>query len=581
MSKSKSSLNLQTGLLHGFGLLMFIPFLYYRGTDPLTNFANEWIAFLIGLILITVFLFSLKSLTLRIPVVSNLPISLGLIIAVQMIVMPDLVEANAQLAILYLLWSALLMIVAANLVDSVNRDKAIEIFCFYLVAGGIWNILFEFNHVAYSHGVIKILTILGSGSIGQANHLCNYLFLASSSLLCLYVRKVINWPVLALILLFFTAEISISGSRSSFLYLLAIGLLIWVWRAKLPAESYQRLYKSFLLLALLFLFWQTINTQLGLHTGANRAITYISDASTPNYRLWIWREAWEMFLQAPLLGVGFGEFDWAFFKHSMIHSHAVIDNRIENAHNLFLQTMAEMGIAGLLCVVVFGGLWVKQLLKTQQAQQNIETWWLFAILSILGIHSLLEYPLWYSYFLGIFALLLAITEKRQYVVKISRLTRTVACLIPVFASGLLVDTGRDFLTLEKYYEAARLGLKLPGDTKDLVPVCNAGLLKYFGLKYFAGISGMAGDYSLAERAEFNEKVIHFEPIPPLVYKQAAYLALQGKQPEALDVLQLATSSYPKELNSFIADIAALPIAEQHKLTFLGLAPSVKNVLEKK
>src|SRR5690606_32076970 len=77
----------------------------------------------------------------------------------------------------------------------------------------------------------------------------------------------------------------------------------------------------------------------------------------------------------------------------------------EHAHNIFIHLLAETGIAGAL--LLLAGVWA-WLRGFQWRNITPEGWWLLALLAIIGIHSLLEYPLWYAYFLGPVALLLGV-----------------------------------------------------------------------------------------------------------------------------------------------------------------------------
>jgi len=73
----------------------------------------------------------------------------------------------------------------------------------------------------------------------------------------------------------------------------------------------------------------------------------------------------------------------------------------DHAHNLVFHTMAEFGIAGV--AVLCAGL-ASLLLAMRRQEPTAHLWWLCAVLAIRGIHSMLEYPLWYAYFRGIAAL---------------------------------------------------------------------------------------------------------------------------------------------------------------------------------
>jgi len=68
---------------------------------------------------------------------------------------------------------------------------------------------------------------------------------------------------------------------------------------------------------------------------------------------------------------------------------------IQHAHNLVFQLAAETGVAGLLVLFVSLGVWLYGL---RHAKLDAAHWWGHAALGVLAIHSLLEYPLWYTYF---------------------------------------------------------------------------------------------------------------------------------------------------------------------------------------
>ena len=68
-------------------------------------------------------------------------------------------------------------------------------------------------------------------------------------------------------------------------------------------------------------------------------------------RMATWQAAWEMFLDHPLVGVGIGNFN------EMYQSYALPGWEYDpgHAHNIVLNTLAEMGVAGLAALTVFLG----------------------------------------------------------------------------------------------------------------------------------------------------------------------------------------------------------------------------------
>lgn len=552
----------QNSLLYGLGLLVFVPFAYYRGTDPVTTFFGEWLAFFVGLILCGIFFNKQKLIS--IPAIVLLPVSLALVIVLQIIVNENVVTAYSEVGLLYLLWTAFVMIIAAYVSDVFGFARLAVCLAWGFFSGGVWNVISEIYHVSFFEFLIETHPELyGLGTIGQPNQICVYLFFSCCSLLLLYAREIISLRIFIVSVLFLTAELGFSTSRSGLLYLFACGILIFFCQNQVHFLVFKRLRDGFLLFAIFYLIWQFLYPFLNFTTGAARWLVLSKDNSTLE-RIFFWKDAWDIFLHAPWLGVGFGEFDWAFFMHGQHHSHAVINNRIEHPHNLFLQLLAEMGIAGFLCFILPFGYWIKGILHRQR---NLDFWWHLSLLSVLGIYSLLEYPLWLSNFLGVFAILMGANDQRRYEIHLSKISHYLLCSIPIVGLFLLVNTGLNYLKLEGYYEAVRESRPLPGNSAELVPIANAGLLKPFGVKYFAFVFKLDGEHA-DERARLNEIALHFEPIPPLAYKQAAYLAYLGKNQEAIDMFRLAVSSYPNELTWFLAQVGTLSQADKDKLAFL-------------
>jgi len=63
------------------------------------------------------------------------------------------------------------------------------------------------------------------------------------------------------------------------------------------------------------------------------------------------------------------------------------------------------------------------LIQCSRAQRTVYHWWGYALLGVLAIHSLLEYPLWYAYFLGVAALTLGMLDTTTYRLELRRLGR--------------------------------------------------------------------------------------------------------------------------------------------------------------
>ena len=111
-------------------------------------------------------------------------------------------------------------------------------------------------------------------------------------------------------------------------------------------------------------------------------------------RLTLWSNVLHLIAQKPWLGWGWGELDYAHFI--TLYSGPRFCDILANAHNLPLHLAVELGVpfALLFCVV---GIWIvlraKPWRETDATRQMAWT-----VLTLIGLHSLLEYPLWYGPF---------------------------------------------------------------------------------------------------------------------------------------------------------------------------------------
>ena len=106
----------------------------------------------------------------------------------------------------------------------------------------------------------------------------------------------------------------------------------------------------------------------------------------------LWGNVLHLVAQKPLTGWGWGELDFA--HYSANYSQMRFCDMLDNAHNLPLHIAVELGvpIAVLACAAVLWWL-LRQRPWAELAPARQLAW---GVLDAIGIHSLLEYPLWYA-----------------------------------------------------------------------------------------------------------------------------------------------------------------------------------------
>ncbi len=111
-------------------------------------------------------------------------------------------------------------------------------------------------------------------------------------------------------------------------------------------------------------------------------------------RLTLWRNVLHLIAQKPWLGWGWGELDYAHFI--TLYPGARFCDILDNAHNLPLHLAVELGLP-LTLLLCGGGLWLAWRARPWREQDPARQM-AWAVVAVILLHSLLEYPLWYGPF---------------------------------------------------------------------------------------------------------------------------------------------------------------------------------------
>lgn len=126
----------------------------------------------------------------------------------------------------------------------------------------------------------------------------------------------------------------------------------------------------------------------------SRATTQAEGLGICESRLVLWRNVLELSLQRPWTGWGWGELDYAMATQALTGTRFC--GIVAHAHNLPLQLAAEWGWPLTLCLLAMAAAWLWRHRPGNAAPAHVLLGW--GLLLPLGIHSLLEFPLWYGPF---------------------------------------------------------------------------------------------------------------------------------------------------------------------------------------
>jgi len=134
---------------------------------------------------------------------------------------------------------------------------------------------------------------------------------------------------------------------------------------------------------------------IGLQPFAAGAVSRLQlDGQSCGSRTALWTNVLHLIELKPLHGWGWGNLDYAHFV--TVFEGVRFCNILDNAHNLPLHLAVELGIPVALLTCGLLGWLVLRARPWRETDDNRRMAW--AVLALIGLHSLLEYPLWYGPF---------------------------------------------------------------------------------------------------------------------------------------------------------------------------------------
>jgi hypothetical protein len=191
-----------------------------------------------------------------------------------------------------------------------------------------------------------------------------------------------------------------TSSRTAFMQLLLLLGLAWCWRPSAPTPGGMGRGLGLGLVGFMLLAYVLAAWLLPLATSVQGSV-FDRMRESPDgcaSRVALYRNVLHLITQKPLAGWGWGELDYAHFM--TLYTTPLAGLRfcaiLDNAHNLPLHWAVEWGLP--LALAACGCLlWLLLHMKPwrEVVPQRQLAW---AVLAMIGLHSLLEYPLWYGPF---------------------------------------------------------------------------------------------------------------------------------------------------------------------------------------
>jgi O-antigen ligase len=391
---------------------------------------------------------------------------------------------HSEMACEFLLWA----VTIAALVNSLEG-----VLQYLGLAGGLWPWVPE-----------SLVRGVALGSFKQPNLLASFVCCGIACLAWLLQKRRISQSLAWIFLVLMELGIAASASRIGLVGVLLLATASYVWRRD-QADATTRLLLGQLgvyVASAAFMPWLAT-----IHGFEPRSVSARVLASGGDSRWTLWRNAIDMIEARPWAGWGWGEFGYAHYV--TLHGDRFGPGQVvDNAHNLPIHLAVELGTPIALLVsgmMIFACVRGRPWLAAKHGQQ-----FAWALLLIIGAHSLLEFPLWYPPFIFIAAF------AAGHLANDSRSCGRRWNAIPVTSTALLVAGSVGWMQ----YQTVSVIQNVPaqqGQAKARAVEAASGAWMFAGHVDFARLSLMSnsGADAASVRA-LAERLLHFSAEPAVI-----------------------------------------------------------------
>jgi hypothetical protein len=353
------------------------------------------------------------------------------------------------------------------------------------------------------------------------------LALGSIGLLRWFEARRISGLVLSLGLLWLGFGIVMSQSRTGWLMVAVIG----AWYAFQSMRLQLRLRPAAVAAGVAVftvgvIAWWPINDLLLLSADA------WTERVAPGTRLIHWQTLWDALWRSPWTGYGWTQVNIA--QRAAAEAHPSTGEVIFYSHNLLLDLLVWNGVP--IGAVLIAGL-ATWYVKTIRAVRGPEECALFAGITAVLIHAMLEYPVSYAYFLLPLGLMMGALDARVRAgVDATPGGRRAFSGLYVALTGMLIIVGREYFIVEEDARTARLVAAGIGvDKVSVVTVPDVWVLDSLR-EHIRFIGTPVTTHMSNEQLDSMRKVSERYTYADILYRYAMAAALNGRQNEARGVL---------------------------------------------
>jgi O-antigen ligase len=512
-----------SSILHAFGIVCltfaWLAFDHYR---PWVNFHSEALAFAgIGLLAVSRLLSGNTTFIIA-PRVCFWVVTVALLPWVQYLFGVSLFSGDALIGSFYLtglglsIWLGYAYVKASPAGDKALTSVFYMIWIAALASAAIG--LLQWLTLQQFLAMYAVQTDVGDramGNLGQPNQLATLLLMGIAGLVWTFDKKRIGGIGLASGVWFMTVALVLTQSRAGMLSSIVVAAFLLWKNCATPARLASRFIVGWLLA-----YGAGILLLPYLHEFLLMADPRSMNVGVDGARVTIWKQMLSGIAHAPWFGYGWNQTPTAHAAGSLVVPGSMT---YTNAHNVVLDFLAWNGVPlGLLLTGACAYWFVSRM---RDANQPGAIYAMAGLLPI-AVHSMVEYPFAYSYFLLTAGLLVGVVEASHRAAKICKVNLRWAGLAYTFWSAAGLYMAYEYLLVEEDFRIVRFENLRIGQTPPAYKAPDIWMLSQMGAMLTAArqqaLPGMA-----ASDLENLRKVSLRFPYGSLSLRYALALGLNG------------------------------------------------------
>jgi O-antigen ligase len=365
------------------------------------------------------------------------------------------------------------------------------------------------------------------GNLAQPNQLATLLLMGGASVLLLMQARPLRGGAVAVLLAFLCLGLAMTESRAGFVgFFVLLGWWLARRKALFPQVSAWAGFAAAVGFVALFVAWPNFLETLGLLKG-----TATGRLGHVGLRLSLWQQMVDAVLQKPWLGWGVLDVAEA---HNAVVSRYPESDALSYAHNLVIDLFVWFGAPAALVVCAVAAVWaVRRLLEARA----LTPWYCLAVALPLAVHSMLEFPYAYAYFLAPVAFLFGVLEAARGARPWLRIKPLVAFLGLALTGAVLIWSAIEYIVIEDDFRVVRFEQLNIGQTPAAHAVPEVRLLTQLGVVLTGARIQLAAGMAPDQLAQVRALALRY-PWTATQYRYAVALALNGQPEEAIRQMQV-------------------------------------------